>query len=289
MEKNPEFNRDVQVLVQSYLEGLAELIEYVEEKLINGHIKSINSLAKISGVGDDTDKQLAVKVCFYRIHALAHSLSRLEKYIDFNAVANICRTMFEIWLDIEYLYFLDDDDIAIEKFHNYSVVKQYSVAEKIRDYERDNPGVKKYTRLNPDLRKEFLKNNEGKVGELLTEVWGQNGIPRHWTGMKIEKRIKDVQTKDVDFEKRTKYEYFETYQQLNSFVHSGPTGFNVSDPNYFKAVYGQFIAVSRDKYVYSILRTSDTYGSVSYTHLRAHETKANLVCRLLLEKKKTKN
>src|SRR5660397_254303 len=27
---------------------------------------------------------------------------------------------------------------------------------------------------------------------------------------------------------------------------------------------------------------------VSYTHLRAHETKANLVCRLLLEKKKHK-
>src|SRR5660397_278281 len=28
------------------------------------------------------------------------------------------------------------------------------------------------------------------------------------------------------------------------------------------------------------------YVAVSYTHLRAHETKANLVCRLLLEKKK---
>ena len=27
-------------------------------------------------------------------------------------------------------------------------------------------------------------------------------------------------------------------------------------------------------------------SSVSYTHFRAHETKANLVCRLLLEKKK---
>ena len=34
--------------------------------------------------------------------------------------------------------------------------------------------------------------------------------------------------------------------------------------------------------------TIDTNGviTVSYTHLRAHETKANLVCRLLLEKKK---
>ena len=29
--------------------------------------------------------------------------------------------------------------------------------------------------------------------------------------------------------------------------------------------------------------------AVSYTHLRAHETKANLVCRLLLEKKKNYN
>ena len=29
-------------------------------------------------------------------------------------------------------------------------------------------------------------------------------------------------------------------------------------------------------------------NSVSYTHLRAHETRSNLVCRLLLEKKKKK-
>ena len=29
-------------------------------------------------------------------------------------------------------------------------------------------------------------------------------------------------------------------------------------------------------------------GSVSYTHLRAHETVLDLVCRLLLEKKKTR-
>src|SRR5674536_397852 len=32
-----------------------------------------------------------------------------------------------------------------------------------------------------------------------------------------------------------------------------------------------------------------TGGTVSYTHLRAHETPEHLVCRLLLEKKKTKN
>src|SRR5660398_300983 len=35
-------------------------------------------------------------------------------------------------------------------------------------------------------------------------------------------------------------------------------------------------------------RYVDRLEAVSYTHLRAHETKANLVCRLLLEKKKKK-
>src|SRR5450756_917690 len=32
----------------------------------------------------------------------------------------------------------------------------------------------------------------------------------------------------------------------------------------------------------------DSYKAVSYTHLRAHETRHDLVCRLLLEKKKKK-
>ena len=34
---------------------------------------------------------------------------------------------------------------------------------------------------------------------------------------------------------------------------------------------------------------SHLYTSVSYTHLRAHETRHDLVCRLLLEKKKTRD
>src|SRR5659263_735382 len=35
-----------------------------------------------------------------------------------------------------------------------------------------------------------------------------------------------------------------------------------------------------------LLRLVGSLGSVSYTHLRAHETRHDLVCRLLLEKKK---
>ena len=37
-------------------------------------------------------------------------------------------------------------------------------------------------------------------------------------------------------------------------------------------------------------KTANTsFVAVSYTHLRAHETRGNLVCRLLLEKKKKRS
>ena len=40
----------------------------------------------------------------------------------------------------------------------------------------------------------------------------------------------------------------------------------------------------RDKQVKKVREKIDELGTVSYTHLRAHETGAYLVCRLLLEK-----
>src|SRR5450756_698481 len=51
------------------------------------------------------------------------------------------------------------------------------------------------------------------------------------------------------------------------------------------AVYGENVRVGQPG-------PPDVHGrrdSVSYTHLRAHETRHDLVCRLLLEKKKNKN
>ena len=46
---------------------------------------------------------------------------------------------------------------------------------------------------------------------------------------------------------------------------------------------------SHPKVIEAAKRAIDThgYGTVSYTHLRAHETVLDLVCRLLLEKKNT--
>ena len=46
-------------------------------------------------------------------------------------------------------------------------------------------------------------------------------------------------------------------------------------------MHGIYHCIDQDTYMFYL-------GSVSYTHLRAHETGRNLVCRLLLEKKNKK-
>eukprot|EP00658_Telonema_sp_P-2_P027532 TRINITY_DN21236_c0_g1_i2.p1 TRINITY_DN21236_c0_g1~~TRINITY_DN21236_c0_g1_i2.p1 ORF type:complete len:141 (+),score=28.66 TRINITY_DN21236_c0_g1_i2:260-682(+) len=46
------------------------------------------------------------------------------------------------------------------------------------------------------------------------------------------------------------------------------------------------LASAKSQFTRGAARTAVTLASVSYTHLRAHETPEHLVCRLLLEKKK---
>ena len=56
-------------------------------------------------------------------------------------------------------------------------------------------------------------------------------------------------------------------------------GVDVSDWSYYKIIGMQGTIFTRIDGVMIL-------GTVSYTHLRAHETRRHLVCRLLLEKKK---
>ena len=61
------------------------------------------------------------------------------------------------------------------------------------------------------------------------------------------------------------------FQKLSK---KSPSALNLNDDVFFD---------KKNKLVVSV----DTYIAVSYTHLRAHETLMNLVCRLLLEKNTT--
>src|SRR5678810_957134 len=79
-------------------------------------------------------------------------------------------------------------------------------------------------------------------------------------------------------------------------AHPPPTGVPPQSPSiavgpegnvYVAYRQGAFYALAPDGSVRWQFTTGKS-GAVSYTHLRAHETGRNLVCRLLLEKKKKK-
>ena len=57
----------------------------------------------------------------------------------------------------------------------------------------------------------------------------------------------------------------------------------------FRSIYAEVLITARDRFWLDHAVnacTGHASSTVSYTHLRAHETRGNLVCRLLLEKKK---
>ena len=53
-----------------------------------------------------------------------------------------------------------------------------------------------------------------------------------------------------------------------------------------KLLEEEYLSIAEELFYKSIILMPDDDESVSYTHLRAHETVLDLVCRLLLEKKK---
>jgi len=97
-----------------------------------------------------------------------------------------------------------------------------------------------------------------------------------------------------------KVAFFDFLFGLNWSPQSAFTSANAQlDPSEYGAIFGAVplfagtllitaiaILVAAPIGLMSAIYLSDYASAVSYTHLRAHETKANLVCRLLLEKKK---
>ena len=79
------------------------------------------------------------------------------------------------------------------------------------------------------------------------------------------------------------HKYLIHYGKISRFENAYMEEINNS---YIKINYDGQSAIINFKNEISEEEIHSTLVSVSYTHLRAHETKANLVCRLLLEKKK---
>src|SRR5665648_909865 len=87
---------------------------------------------------------------------------------------------------------------------------------------------------------------------------------------------------------RLRYNYDNKYFLEGSFRRDGSSRFYKENRwgNFWSA--GSSWTISKENFMAPYLDVVDMLKPVSYTHLRAHETRHDLVCRLLLEKKKAK-
>ena len=71
-------------------------------------------------------------------------------------------------------------------------------------------------------------------------------------------------------------------------VGSDEGGLPAGQKEFYEECGWQYVLNDRPLHLFCAPEQTDAPDPVSYTHLRAHETGRNLVCRLLLEKKKKK-
>ncbi|MCB0324677.1 MAG: hypothetical protein KDD69_13940 [Bdellovibrionales bacterium] len=115
--KLPEFTTDE--LLGAYYDAMCEAVDFVTTQIIpvlHGQLKLKKDEEAILGI-------------FYRMHALASSLARLNNKIDFNGAALIARTMFELLVDLRFLTSPNVTSEDIERFREFAVVDRFRKAQ----------------------------------------------------------------------------------------------------------------------------------------------------------------
>lgn len=159
------------------------------------------------------DKKRALADIFYRIYACLTSISKLNEASDFQSVAILTRTAFELFVDLKLI----SDKSEIENYRKFTKSERYRSAKQIVDYVTEDPSrASKFPDY--DILHDFIKNN--------------TAIPdkkNHWTGISFKDAAKDAQLE---------FWYFRVYKFLSWQAHGGFAGQQDLDSDSFKRIYG---------------------------------------------------
>jgi hypothetical protein len=236
-------------LISSYHDGLKEAVDFVQSKIIGILDGQINL----------SQQEEAVLGIFLRIHALASSLVRLNQKIDFNAVAVIARTLFELLLDLKLLSSPNIKQKELDRFFSFSEVDRFQKARRIVDLQNKYPELVNHSLLDSTKRKEFVEQTGMKdsIELKVKSLWGRGKKgklkwPNHWSSSTIQERAK---ANGHVYEQ----EYLEVYSFLSSYAHGGSSAYSGFSKKALESVYGISLEYSRKMYIESLLICSDFF------------------------------
>jgi hypothetical protein len=250
-------------LISSYHDGLREAVDFVQSQVI-GRLRGQINLAK---------QERAIMGIFLRIHALACSLVRLNNKVDFNAVAGIARTVFELLLDMKLLTSPNLREQDLDCFFAFSEVDRFRKARRVVELQEKHPELVDNSLLDSSKRKEFveLRVKDKSVEKKVESLWGRtpNGRlkwPDHWSGLSIRDR-------STIFGPLYEQEYLEVYSLLSSYAHGGSSAYSGLTEKALESVYGISLEYARKLYIESLLVCSKVFnlreGIESFTQVLA--------------------
>lgn len=210
-------------------------------------IKSLNEFDKkeihavMSGLVVETDRDRCFKGIYLRAKANVESLLSLRYAKDFQAIAMITRSLFELAVDIKLIKQIPD---AIAKMAAFSELEKLRAARMIVAFKTAHPAAS----VDTTVHALFINNNAAQIDAERKKLWGTNARLKHWSGLNnLRERVAMLRE---PFEE----EYEVKYAQLSWYTHAaGLTGFDLKASSYEKlATTHHYLALQMYK---KLLRT----------------------------------
>ena len=205
-------------------------------------VKSLNEFDKIEirnavkKVSTPTRRDVCFGGSYYRTCTNIESILSLKRVGDFQAIAMIARSLFEIAVDIKLAAVTEASE---EKILTFVDLEKLRAAEKIVAFKEANPEAD----VPAHIYQTFIKDNKDRITRDAKTHWQNNYVNvTHWSALNLEKRIKKLGTPFLTI-------YALYYPQLSWYVHSGMTGvFNLQEEA-FRLVACEAFVITTEAYM----------------------------------------
>jgi uncharacterized protein DUF5677 len=206
-------------------------------------VKSLNEFdkAEVRGVIQTQISPNKREICFtgnyYRGVGNVETLLSLKSVRDFQAIAMLARTMFELAVDIKLINIVPD---SVTKMLTFSDVEKLRSARRIVAFKTTHPSAQ----VDVTIYEEYIANDGARIDGERASLWPgvKSSDLRHWADLNLAKRVELL---EAPFDEL----HAVNYPQLSLYVHSGMTGIVSLGKESFRALAAVAFTVVLQSYM----------------------------------------
>lgn len=217
---------DPKETVERYFTVIKSLNEF-DKKEVRGIVQTLLAPSR---------RDLCFTGSYYRAVGNVETVLSLKSIRDFQGIAMIARSLFEIALDMTLASQSPDSEIRILAFAD---LEKLRAARKIVAFTAANPTAN----VHDATYKEYIANNADRIETEAKTLWPTNHANvAHWSGSKMEKRVEGLRAPFTQI-------YAVNYPQLSWYAHAGVTGVINIEKESFRMLAGVAFTVIAEMYM----------------------------------------